>query len=254
MHMSVSEAKAKLTDLVKRAEAGEGVILTRHGKEVARLVALRAAPSSAARRTLIAQVRASAARRCTTGASAARSQGFSTATGCCPGDRRGYLCPDVSAARRAGRRRCRACPGTGPGAGDLRRDVGRDLCRRGRSRPHGGTGGSPPRPRHRRDGRDRRRCTPCRGRPWGLGQRPSPCRPDLPTIAWNGCPRSDGRRSRDGDASLEPPVLPAPAKCRGRRCRARWTNRMRTVMSAKGITFHRENAWHWHHPSNWTTT
>lgn len=37
-HVAISEAKAQLTDLVRRAEAGEKVVLTRHGKEAVRLV------------------------------------------------------------------------------------------------------------------------------------------------------------------------------------------------------------------------
>ena len=36
--MPVSKAKAKMADLVRRAEAGEEVVLTRNGKVVARLV------------------------------------------------------------------------------------------------------------------------------------------------------------------------------------------------------------------------
>ena len=38
MRVSVSDAKGQLTELVKRAEAGDEVILTRRGHEVARLV------------------------------------------------------------------------------------------------------------------------------------------------------------------------------------------------------------------------
>ncbi|MDO9382179.1 MAG: type II toxin-antitoxin system prevent-host-death family antitoxin [Hyphomicrobiaceae bacterium] len=37
MEIPLSEAKAKLTDLVRQVEAGEEVILTRHGKPVARI-------------------------------------------------------------------------------------------------------------------------------------------------------------------------------------------------------------------------
>ncbi|MEO8685510.1 MAG: type II toxin-antitoxin system prevent-host-death family antitoxin [Devosia sp.] len=37
MEISVSDAKAQLTDLVRRAEAGEEVVLTRHGQAVATL-------------------------------------------------------------------------------------------------------------------------------------------------------------------------------------------------------------------------
>jgi prevent-host-death family protein len=38
VHIPVSDAKAQLTDLVRRAEAGEEVILTRHGNPAVRLV------------------------------------------------------------------------------------------------------------------------------------------------------------------------------------------------------------------------
>ena len=37
MEIPISEAKGKLTDLVRQAEEGEEVILTRHGKPVARI-------------------------------------------------------------------------------------------------------------------------------------------------------------------------------------------------------------------------
>lgn len=37
MHISVTDAKGKLTDLVRRAEAGDEVILTRHGQAAVRL-------------------------------------------------------------------------------------------------------------------------------------------------------------------------------------------------------------------------
>lgn len=38
MHISVTDAKGKLTDLVRRAEAGDEVILTRHGQPAVRMV------------------------------------------------------------------------------------------------------------------------------------------------------------------------------------------------------------------------
>ncbi|WP_084565901.1 MULTISPECIES: type II toxin-antitoxin system prevent-host-death family antitoxin [unclassified Mesorhizobium] len=38
MNVSITEAKAKLTELVGRAEAGEEIVITRHGKIAARLV------------------------------------------------------------------------------------------------------------------------------------------------------------------------------------------------------------------------
>ncbi|MCP9230562.1 type II toxin-antitoxin system prevent-host-death family antitoxin [Mesorhizobium sp. M0045] len=39
MNVSIAEAKAKLSELVSRAEAGEEIVLTRHGKVAARIVA-----------------------------------------------------------------------------------------------------------------------------------------------------------------------------------------------------------------------
>lgn len=44
MHVAVSEAKAQLTDLVRRAEEGEEIILTRHGQPVVALKAIKPAP------------------------------------------------------------------------------------------------------------------------------------------------------------------------------------------------------------------
>lgn len=37
VHVSVSEAKTRLTELLRRVEAGEGVVITRNGVEVAEL-------------------------------------------------------------------------------------------------------------------------------------------------------------------------------------------------------------------------
>ena len=38
VEISLTEAKGRLTDLVRRAEAGDDVILTRHGRPAARIV------------------------------------------------------------------------------------------------------------------------------------------------------------------------------------------------------------------------
>lgn len=70
------EAKGQLTELVRRAEAGEEVILTRYGHAAVRLVPVKAATDRNARRTLIAAVRAAAAAKAAAGPSAARSQDF----------------------------------------------------------------------------------------------------------------------------------------------------------------------------------
>ena len=77
MRISVTDAKAQLTDLVRRAEAGEEVILTRHGEPAVRLVAVKKKPvDPAERRRILEDIRASAAGKATPGPSAARSQDF----------------------------------------------------------------------------------------------------------------------------------------------------------------------------------
>ena len=76
MQFTVTEAKAKLTELVKRAEDGEEIVLTRHGHAIVRLVAVKRPSGVQDRRSIIAQARASAARRSRAGATAARSQDF----------------------------------------------------------------------------------------------------------------------------------------------------------------------------------
>jgi prevent-host-death family protein len=53
MHISVSEAKARLTDLVRRAEAGDEVVLTRHGQPAVRLTPIAAKPSREEREALL---------------------------------------------------------------------------------------------------------------------------------------------------------------------------------------------------------
>ena len=76
MDISVTEAKAQLTELVRRAEAGEDIVLTRHGKPAARIVSAAPPPDARARRALIESVRAAARQRIEPGPTAARSQDF----------------------------------------------------------------------------------------------------------------------------------------------------------------------------------
>ena len=76
MHVSVTAAKGKLTELVRRAEAGDEVILTRHGHPSVRLVPIRTISDRKTRRTLLEAIRASAGLRATPGPCAARSQDF----------------------------------------------------------------------------------------------------------------------------------------------------------------------------------
>lgn len=76
MQISVTEAKAQLTDLVRRAEAGDEIILTRHGHAAVRLVPVKSIADAKSRKALLASVRASAAGKVATGPDAARSQDF----------------------------------------------------------------------------------------------------------------------------------------------------------------------------------
>ena len=78
MQISVSEAKGQLTELVRRAEAGDEVVLTRHGRATVRLVPIRPQPNADARRAVIAATQAAAKDKDkrTTGTGAARSQDF----------------------------------------------------------------------------------------------------------------------------------------------------------------------------------
>lgn len=76
MQVSVTDAKGQLTELVRRAEAGDEVILTRHGHAAVRLVPVKPVPDRESRQALLEAVRASAATKATNGPSAARSQDF----------------------------------------------------------------------------------------------------------------------------------------------------------------------------------
>jgi prevent-host-death family protein len=77
MEVPISEAKAHLADLVRRAEEGDDVILTRHGQPVARIAPLKTSLRSVEeRRAFLERLRASAMSRATRGPDAARSQDF----------------------------------------------------------------------------------------------------------------------------------------------------------------------------------
>jgi prevent-host-death family protein len=76
VQISVTDAKGQLTDLVRRAEAGDEVILTRHGQAAVRLVPVRPRPSSESRKSLLEAVRASGAAKAKVGPNSARSQDF----------------------------------------------------------------------------------------------------------------------------------------------------------------------------------
>ena len=74
MEISVTDAKAQLTELVRRAEAGEEVILTRHGHPAVRLVPVKKQRDRRALRALVEEIWASA--KPSPGPSAGRSQDF----------------------------------------------------------------------------------------------------------------------------------------------------------------------------------
>lgn len=76
MHISVTDAKGQLTELVRRAEAGDEVILTRHGHAAVRLVPVKAPLDTTSRRALMESVRASGRAKAAAGPDAARSQDF----------------------------------------------------------------------------------------------------------------------------------------------------------------------------------
>ncbi len=71
----VSSAKAQLTDLVRRAEAGEDIVLTRNGRDTVRLVAVTPMPARAELRRALEALR-QAGKTAAPGPCAARSQDF----------------------------------------------------------------------------------------------------------------------------------------------------------------------------------
>ena len=76
MEISVSHAKAQLTELIRRAEAGEEIVLTRFGRGVVRLSPLTKRKTPAERGAVIADIQASAKLKAKPGPSAARSQDY----------------------------------------------------------------------------------------------------------------------------------------------------------------------------------
>ena len=76
MQISVTEAKGQLTELVRRAEAGDEIVLTRHGHAAVRLVPIKTVTDQQSRRALLAAVRAAAITKAASGPNAARSQDF----------------------------------------------------------------------------------------------------------------------------------------------------------------------------------
>ncbi len=76
MDVPISQAKARLTELVSRAEAGEEVILTRHGRPAVRLQPIRRIPTPEEKRAIIDEISRAASANILPGPCAARSQDF----------------------------------------------------------------------------------------------------------------------------------------------------------------------------------
>lgn len=76
MHISIFDAAGQLIDLVRRAEAGEEIILTREGRAAVRLVPVNMPTGRASRRVLLEEMRLAATAKTTTGPNAANSQDF----------------------------------------------------------------------------------------------------------------------------------------------------------------------------------
>lgn len=76
MRISVTDAKAQLTELVRLAEAGDEVILTRHGQPAVLLKPIRTLPDRATRRAILEKLRRAGEAKGLSGEDAARSQDF----------------------------------------------------------------------------------------------------------------------------------------------------------------------------------
>ena len=76
MQIPVSEAKAQLAELVRRAEVGEDVVLTRHGHPAVRLVPIRQERAPESRRKILETLRESGRAKASAGPDGARSQDF----------------------------------------------------------------------------------------------------------------------------------------------------------------------------------
>lgn len=75
-HVSVSEAKSRFTELLRLVEAGEEVVVTRHGKEIAQIGPRRVKPDPARKLAAIRKAQDLARRKLEPGLDAARSADF----------------------------------------------------------------------------------------------------------------------------------------------------------------------------------
>ena len=76
MEVSVTNAKGQLTELVRRAEAGEEIVLTRHGKPAIRLVRISSPQEVERRRRLLVEISRQGPAVATAGPDAAHSADF----------------------------------------------------------------------------------------------------------------------------------------------------------------------------------
>ena len=76
MRATLTEAKGQLAELVRRAEAGEEVVLTRHGQSAVKLVPMKARPTAAEKMASMEAIQKRAAKKAKPGPCAARSQDF----------------------------------------------------------------------------------------------------------------------------------------------------------------------------------
>ncbi|MDT4947019.1 MAG: hypothetical protein QOH14_3752 [Pseudonocardiales bacterium] len=76
MRISITDAKGQLIELVRLAEAGDEVVLTRHGQAAVRLVPIKRVLDGKSRRALLEAARISGAAKAKAGPNAARSQDF----------------------------------------------------------------------------------------------------------------------------------------------------------------------------------
>jgi prevent-host-death family protein len=76
VNVSISDAKAQLTELVRRAEAGEEVVVTRHGRPAVRLVPASAVPLPRFDRKVIDEITRRAVQEALPGPGAAHASDF----------------------------------------------------------------------------------------------------------------------------------------------------------------------------------
>lgn len=76
MEIAISSAKGLLSSLVRRALHGEEILLTRHGRPIARIVPIEHVPDAEEKRALLREISEAVVHKQTAGPCAARSQDF----------------------------------------------------------------------------------------------------------------------------------------------------------------------------------